>query len=67
MKDLGVLKSFLDVEVAQSREGFFLCQCKYALDFISKTDLLGPQPSEFPMEQNYKLARAKGDLITNLE
>ena len=33
-KDLGKLKYFLGVKVAQGPEGIFLCQRKYALDII---------------------------------
>jgi len=34
MKDLGVLKYFLGVEITQSPNGFYLCQRKYTLDII---------------------------------
>ncbi|GAA0161953.1 hypothetical protein LIER_18152 [Lithospermum erythrorhizon] len=50
MKDLGVLKYFLGVEVARSPEGMYLCQHKYALDNISETGLLGAKRVPFPME-----------------
>jgi len=39
MKDLGVLKYFLGVEITRSPDGFYLCQRKYALDIISEVGL----------------------------
>lgn len=56
MKDLGVLKYFLGIEVARNATGFYLCQRKYTLDIINKTGLLGGKPALFPLEQNHKLA-----------
>ncbi|GAA0158979.1 hypothetical protein LIER_15871 [Lithospermum erythrorhizon] len=45
MKDLGILKYFLGVEVApRSQEGIFFSQRKYAIDIISETGLLGAKP-----------------------
>ncbi|GAA0163206.1 hypothetical protein LIER_39553 [Lithospermum erythrorhizon] len=40
IKDLGVLKYFLGVEVARNRKGLYLCQRKYTLDIIAETGLL---------------------------
>jgi hypothetical protein len=34
MKDLGELRYFLGIEVARSKEGIILSQCKYALDVL---------------------------------
>ena len=50
MKDLGVLKYVLGVEVARSPEGFFLCQRKYALDIIKEVGLLGAKPVHVPID-----------------
>ena len=56
MKDLGVLKYFLGVEVARGPDGFVPCQRKYALDIISEASLLGARPAGVPLEQNHQLA-----------
>ncbi|XP_019093242.1 PREDICTED: uncharacterized protein LOC109129447 [Camelina sativa] len=63
MKNLGVLRYFLDLEVARSPSGIYLCQRKYALDIIAETGLLGVRPTTFPLEQYHKLAYAKGSLF----
>ncbi|GAA0156471.1 transmembrane signal receptor [Lithospermum erythrorhizon] len=66
MKDLGVLKYFLGVEVARSSEGIFLSRHKYTLDIISETGLLGAKPASFPIEQNHCLSLAKGAELRDL-
>jgi hypothetical protein len=67
MKDLGVLKYFLGIEVARSPTGLFLCQRKYAFDIISEVGLLGAKPSSFPIVQNHQLGKADGPLLANPE
>ncbi|RVW46987.1 Retrovirus-related Pol polyprotein from transposon TNT 1-94 [Vitis vinifera] len=67
MKDLGVLKYFLRIEVARSSAGLFLCQRKYTLDIVSEAGLLGAKPCGFPIEQNHRLGLAKGELLSNPE
>ncbi|XP_021771787.1 uncharacterized protein LOC110735918 [Chenopodium quinoa] len=67
MKDLGVLKYFLGIEVARSPERIFLCQRKYTLDIILEAGLLGSRPKGFPIEQNHTLALAKVEPIADLE
>ncbi|RVW38919.1 Retrovirus-related Pol polyprotein from transposon RE2 [Vitis vinifera] len=67
MKDLGVLKHFLGIEVARSSAGLFLCQRKYTLDIVSEAGLLGAKPCGFPIEQNHRLGLENGELLSNLE
>ncbi|RVW41167.1 Retrovirus-related Pol polyprotein from transposon RE2 [Vitis vinifera] len=67
MKDLGVLKYFLGIEVARSSAGLFLCQRKYTLDIVSEAGLLGAKPCGFPIEQNHRLGLANGELLSNPE
>ena len=57
MKDLGVLKYLLGIEVAQSPEGIFLCQRKYTMDILTETGMLESRPSPTPLEQNHGLAK----------
>ena len=59
-KDLGPLKYFLSIDVAQSSERLFLCQRKYALDILTETGMLGAKPCLCPMEQNIKLSNDSG-------
>lgn len=40
MKDLGTLKYFLGIEIAQTKQDIFLCQSKYALDILSDVGFL---------------------------
>ncbi|XP_057247165.1 uncharacterized mitochondrial protein AtMg00810-like [Beta vulgaris subsp. vulgaris] len=60
MKDLGLLKYFLGIEVARSPDGLFLSQRKYALDVLTEAGMLGCKPIDTPMEQNHRLALVKG-------
>jgi len=67
MKDLGVLKYFLGVEIARSLDEFYLCQRKYALDIISEVGLLGAKSALVPMKQNHRLALSTSTLLADLE
>lgn len=65
MKDLGILRYLLGIEVARSPAGMYLCQRKYSLDIIAETGLMGAKPVSFPLEQNHKLLRDEGEPMTD--
>ncbi|KAK9913516.1 hypothetical protein M0R45_037329 [Rubus argutus] len=52
IKDLGDLKFFLGIEIARSKKGIYMSQCKYALEIIKDNGYLGAKPVEFPMEES---------------
>lgn len=60
IKELGELKHFLGLEVDRTEKGLFLCQQKYARDFLQKYGMLNCKPISTPMEVNAKLCSAEG-------
>ncbi|CAL8119741.1 unnamed protein product [Prunus armeniaca] len=55
MKDLGILKYFLGVEVTRSKHGLFLSQRKYVMDLLADTRMLDCKPADTPIVENHKL------------
>ncbi|KAI3744219.1 hypothetical protein L1987_57296 [Smallanthus sonchifolius] len=53
IKDLGLLKYFLGIEVIKSEKGLCLSQRKYCMDLLAEYGLLGCKPVNMPIEQNY--------------
>ena len=66
MKDLGVLKYFLGIEVSRNSKGIYLCQQRYILDIIAEAGNMGSKPISFPMGQNHQLARSTSPLLRML-
>ncbi|CAL9012606.1 unnamed protein product, partial [Prunus brigantina] len=55
IKDLGVLKYFLGIEMATSHKGLFLNQRKYALDLLQESGMLDSKPARTPLDSKIKL------------
>ncbi|XP_068644967.1 uncharacterized mitochondrial protein AtMg00810-like [Aristolochia californica] len=64
MKELGLLKHFLGLEVDRTQEEIFLCQHKYAKDLLKKFGMLECKLSSTPMEPNAKMCAHE---VKNLE
>nr|CAN78142.1 hypothetical protein VITISV_015958 [Vitis vinifera] len=60
-KDLGKLKYFLGIEIAQSSSGVVLSQRKYALDILEETGMLDYKPVDTLMDPNVKLVPGQGE------
>jgi hypothetical protein len=56
MKDLGIMKYFLGIEVNQSTKGIFVYQQKYAVDIIKIFRMEGCNPTETPIPLGTKLS-----------
>ncbi|KAJ0800173.1 putative RNA-directed DNA polymerase [Helianthus annuus] len=59
IKDLGVLKYFLGIEVARTKEGLVLSQRKYTLDILEDSGKLGCKPCVTPIEQGLKVDKGE--------
>jgi Reverse transcriptase (RNA-dependent DNA polymerase) len=55
IKDLGLLKYFLGIEIVRSPKGLFISQRKYTLDLLKETEKLGCKLVSTPIDSKYKL------------
>ena len=53
-KDLGKLKYFLGLEIAQSNSGVVMSQRMYALDILEETDMSWCKHVDTPVDPNVK-------------
>ncbi|XP_070056940.1 uncharacterized protein [Nicotiana tomentosiformis] len=60
-KDLGRLKYFLGIEVAQSSSGIVISLRKYALDILEETGMMGCRPVDTLIDLNAKLLPGQGE------
>ncbi|KAK9063310.1 hypothetical protein SSX86_017180 [Deinandra increscens subsp. villosa] len=56
IKDLGLLKYFLGIEVINTNGGLCLSQRKYCLELLAEYGLTASKPVNCPIEQNYVLS-----------
>ncbi|RDX77511.1 putative mitochondrial protein, partial [Mucuna pruriens] len=66
-KDLGHLKYFLGIEVAQSKEDIVISQRKYALDILQETSMSNCRPVDSLMDPNMKLMIKQGEPYSDPE
>jgi len=66
-KDLGKLKYFLGIEVAQSKNRIIISQRKYALDILKETGMSNCRPIDSPMDPNQKLLPNQGEPYSDPE
>ena len=66
-KDLGKLKYFLGIQVAQFNSGVVISQRKYTLDILTDTGILNCKPVDTLMDPNVKLVPGQGELLRDPE
>lgn len=65
IKDLGVLKYFLGIEMATSSKGLFLNQRKYLMDLLEEAEMMDSKPCATPLNSKLKL-EWEGDQLSNV-
>ncbi|KAL8123400.1 hypothetical protein AgCh_011388 [Apium graveolens] len=60
MKDLGLLRYFLGIEVTSSPKGYLLCQSKYIANLLDRARLTDNKTVETPLEMNARYSPSDG-------
>ncbi|XP_068638413.1 uncharacterized mitochondrial protein AtMg00810-like [Aristolochia californica] len=66
LKDLGCLKHFLGLEIAQSKAGIVLSQRHYTLQLLEDSGYLACKPTSVPMDPKLHLTTTDGDLLLDI-
>ena len=56
IKDLGLARYFIGIEISRSNEGTFLNQRKYTLDILQDAGLTSTKPTRFPLPKGLHLS-----------
>jgi len=64
IKDLGLARYFLGVEISRSSQGTLLNQRKYVLDILTVVGLTGAKPAWFPLPKGLKLSTDVGTILS---
>ncbi|XP_026379636.1 uncharacterized protein LOC113274473 [Papaver somniferum] len=65
MKDLGLLRYFLGIEVNKSFNSYFISQVKYATEILQRAGLTDSKTVDTPLELNVKLNNYEGKTLSN--
>lgn len=57
IKDLGLLKYFLGIEVIRNETGIYLSQRKYCMELLTEFGLSGCKPARTPIEQYFAVTK----------
>ena len=63
IKDPGLARYFLGLEIARSYQGTFLNQRKYILDILQDAGMTGAKPAPFPLPKGLHLSNDTGDIL----
>ena len=65
LRQLGVPKYFLGLEVARLEDGILICQRKYYLDLLNEYGMLGSKLVKTPIDVNHHLNEIDEDFLPN--
>jgi hypothetical protein len=63
MKDLGSLGYFLGIQATRDSAGLHLCQSKYVLDLLDRTQMTDSKPHRAPCVVGSKMSKFDGELL----